>query len=324
MDQGSKSSEAPKGDAQAASAADAFRAGFVALVGDSNAGKSTLLNALVGERIAIVAPKPQTTRKRIQGVKTTPDAQFVFVDTPGFIKGEARSELNRSLLREAFQAISDVDAVALVLDAERLCREPGRIAAIKELFEARGNVHPAVVVLSKIDLVTKEALLPQIAAAAEAFSGAGAPPPIIPVSARKRDGLNVLLEQLRQALPEGPALFPEDTLTDQTERQLVAEKIREKAIRHLQQEVPHQLAVAVEEWDESERGLDIGAVIYVAKPNHKRIVVGSGGSMIKKIGIEARRDLEAFFETHINLRLFVSVKQDWPESRAGLRRVGLE
>ncbi|MCB0345503.1 MAG: GTPase Era [Bdellovibrionales bacterium] len=324
MEQFPKDSDGPlgsEGDLQ--DPAGEIRAGFIALVGDSNAGKSTLLNALIGERIAITAPKPQTTRRRIQGIKTTETAQFVFVDTPGFIKGSARSELNRSLLREAFDAMSGVDLRVLVIDAARAAKEPGRFESLHKLFAGRDS-QPDVIVLNKVDILEKEALLPQIAAINELFGADGRTPIVVPVSARRSEGLDVLFAELERLLPLGPQMFDAEAMTDQSEREIAAERVREKAIMYLEKEIPYQLAVAVEEWKESEKGLDISAVIYVGRSSHKPIVVGKGGSMIKKIGIAARADLEKFFCTHVNLRLFVSVKKDWTESKAGLRRVGLE
>ncbi len=300
-----------------------FRAGFVALVGDTNAGKSTLLNSLVGERIAITAAKPQTTRRRIQGIRTSDRAQFVFVDTPGFFKGHTRSELNRTLLREAYDAMSSVDSLVLVVDASRAAKDRGRFEALKRVFEERG-MQPSLVVLNKVDLLVKEALLPQIAEVDRVFGGDSGSLPVIPISAKTGDGVKLLLEEIERLLPVSPPLFADDALTDQSEREIAEERIREQAIKFLQQELPYQIAVAVEQWKETERGLEISAAIYVARDNHKPMVIGKGGAMIKKIGTAARLELERFFGTHINLQLFVSVKKDWPQSRAGLHRVGIK
>jgi len=284
-----------------------FRSGFVSLIGRPNAGKSTLLNALVGQKLAIVADKPQTTRTSIQGVLTVPGAQIVFLDTPGIHRAD--TPLNKRLMDTVRAAVEERDLLLLVADAARPFGEEDRPA----LDLVRKNQAPAVLVLNKIDLVRDKALLlPVIDEYRAAFGFADC----VPVSATKGDGLGELKKVILEHLPEGPAYFPDDYVTDQPERFLAAELIREKILAATRQEVPHSVAVVVDRWEEAERLTRIFATIRVERDGQKAIVIGSQGAMLKKIGTLARQEMERLFGTKVYLDLHVRVQPGWREKAA--------
>jgi len=279
------------------------RCGFASLVGRPNAGKSTLLNRIVGTKVAIVSDKPQTTRTRILAVKNIGDSQIVFVDTPGIHRPLHR--LNVRMVDAAVETLREVDVVVLVFDASS---KPGRGDEYVSGLLA-GVKAPVILVLNKIDLIAKPRLLPLIEQAQRWHSFAA----IVPVSAVTGDGIEQLEQALLAQLPEGDPIYPADFLTDQPERAIVAEMVREKVLQHTRAELPFSTAVIVDQFDESERDsiLRLYCTIFVEQESQKAIVIGRGGEMIKTIGTEARRDLEQFFETRGFLDLRVKVNPDW-------------
>lgn len=293
----------------------AHRSGFVAIVGRPNVGKSTLLNQLLGEKIAIVTPKPQTTRNRIRGIKTMANAQIVFLDTPGIHR--ARSLINRRMVETAMKTLDEVDAVLWLLDATQGVRaEDGDIA--KRLSRA---TTATLIVVNKVDLVAKEKLLPLIERSAALLPGRE----IVPVSALAGDGLGLLLDLTVRQLPEGPRYYPEGELTDQTERFLAAEIIREKVFLLTREEIPYGTAVTVEEFSErQERNLIfIRATILVDRDSHKPILIGKKGAMLKEIGKRAREEMEGLLGCKIFLELFVKVDKGWTQDPHALTELGL-
>lgn len=292
----------------------AHRAGFVALAGCPNVGKSTLLNALVGEPVAIVTPKPQTTRRAIRGVLTLPGAQVVFLDTPGI--HEPKFPLNESMVRAAREAIAEADAVVLVADAGR---PPGprdrEVAAL-----CLGGGRPVVLVLNKWDTVPAAEADPR----REAFAALGAFAAVVPLSALRRGAAAALLPHLLALVPEGPAFYPEDQLSDQTLRDMVAELVREQVILQCGQEVPYAVAVGVDRYDEGEGtgGDRVWATVYVERPSQKAILIGRGGSRIKAVGTAARHRMEEVTGAPVHLRLFVKVRPNWRRDSEFLREMG--
>jgi GTPase len=292
-----------------------MKSGYVSLIGRPNAGKSTLLNTMVGAKVAIVSDKPQTTRGRILGVKNYPDGQIVFVDTPGIHKPLHR--LNVRMVDAAVETLREVDVVALVFDAST---KPGHgDEFVTGLLEKVRN--PVVLVLNKIDLVKKAQLLPLIERLQKWRDFAA----IVPVSAQTGDGVDRLERVLLEQLPEGESLYPDDYLTDQPERTLVAETVREKILQHTRAELPFSTAVVVDKFDEEERErmLRLYCTIFVEQESQKAIVVGRGGEMIKRIGTEARKDLEETFETRVFLDLRVKVNPDWRNDDRALDDLGV-
>jgi GTP-binding protein Era len=293
-----------------------FRSGFAALLGWTNVGKSTLLNRLVGEKLAAVADVSQTTRNRIMGVANLPGrGQVVFIDTPGLHK--PRYRMNRAMVETARQAIKGVDVVVLVVDAARGIGDGDREAAAL----LRGGEARCLAVLNKIDLLqAKSQLLPMMETAVQEWGFAAA----IPISALTGEGCDNLMDELLASLPEGEPAFPDDVLTDQPERVLAAEWIREKLLAEVRQELPHATAVVVERWEERDDGLlVIEAVILVERESQKGIVIGSRGELLKRVGSAARLELERFLGRRIYLRLWASVKRDWRNSSHVLKRLGL-
>jgi len=281
-----------------------YRAGFVAILGRPNAGKSTLLNALLGTKLAIIASKPQTTRTSIQGVRSVPGAQMVFIDTPGIHKSDTL--LNRRMMDTVRAAASSPDVVLFVIDA----LTPPTAEDQQALDLAKKAGVPVIAVLNKVDwLENKPQLLKLIEQYREWHDFAA----YVPVSARRGDGLDELCEEIVKHLPVGKALFPEDHLTDQPERFLAAEMIREKVLHHTDKEVPHAVAVAIEGWEETPKLLRIAATIFVEKPGQKAILIGAGGAMLKKIGTLARQDMERAFGRKVFLETFVKVRSNWRE-----------
>jgi GTPase len=292
-----------------------MKSGYVSLIGRPNAGKSTLLNTMVGAKVAIVSDKPQTTRGRILAVKNYPDGQIVFVDTPGIHKPLHR--LNVRMVDAAVETLREVDVVALVFDASS---KPGHgDAFVATLLEKVRT--PVVLVLNKIDLVHKAKLLPLIERVQKWRDFAA----IVPVSAQSGDGIDRLEKVLLEQLPEGESLYPDDYLTDQPERTLVAETVREKILNHTRAELPFSTAVVVDKFDEEERDrmLRLYCTIFVEHDSQKAIVIGRGGEMIKRIGTEARKDLEDAFETRVFLDLRVKVNADWRNDDRALDDLGV-
>jgi len=289
----------------------AFRSGFVSIIGRPNAGKSTLLNALVGQKVAIVTHKPQTTRNRIQGIvnvparKGRPAGQVIFLDTPGVHKPQ--SSLNKKMMREVHDALEGRDLLLLITDVTE--KFGGGDEFVLDLVKRAGG--HAFLLLNKIDRVDKNRLLPLIAQ----YSSKHEFQEIIPISALQRDGLDLLLDKVIRALPEGPHYFPKDQVTDQPERFLAAEIIREKVLIATGQEVPYASTVQVESWEESSKLTKISAVLFCERDGQKKILIGKGGEMMKKIGTSARLEIERLLGTKVFLELFVKVEPNWRESR---------
>src|SRR6202521_4637527 len=297
-----------------------FRSGFVAIVGRPNAGKSTLVNRLVGQKIAIVTSKPQTTRNRIQGIVTKPKGQLVFIDTPGL--HEADSALGRQMMQEVAAALEGIDVVFRGGGAPR-GRPHGDTSRMHPhaddllLEKAKRFRGRTILALNKVDRLPKPKLLPLIDAFAKAFEFAA----ILPISALEGAGCEELLDEILKQLPEGEPYFPEDQVTDQPERFLAAEIIREKCIQVMYHEVPYALAVVVEKYEETPKLLRIEAVMNVERDSQKKILIGHKGEMLKKIGTEARKELEAILSSKIYLGLFVKVTPDWRENPQKVREL---
>jgi GTPase len=288
-----------------------FRSGFVAIVGRPNAGKSTLVNRLVGQKIAIVTPKPQTTRNRIQGIVSRPAGQIIFIDTPGL--HEADSALGRQMMQEVAAALEGIDVLLLMADASRMQPHADDLL-LEKAKRFRGKT---ILALNKVDRLPKPKLLPMIEAFAKTFEFAA----IVPISALKGAGCDELLNEILKHLPEGEPYFPEDQVTDQPERFLAAEIIREKAIQVMYHEVPYALAVFVEKFEETPKLLRIEALMNVERDSQKKILIGHKGEMLKKIGTEARRELESILGTKIYLGLYVKVAPDWRENPQKVREL---
>ena len=289
----------------------AFHSGFVAIIGRPNAGKSTLLNRLVGQKIAIVTSKPQTTRNRIQGIVNRKDGQIVFIDTPGLHAPD--SALNRQMMKEVAAALEGIDVLVLMSDASRTHPHVDELV----IERAKAARAPVILALNKVDRMPKPRLLPMIEAYAKKFDFAA----IVPMSALKGAGCEDLLKEVIQRLPEGEAHFPEDQVTDQPERFLAAEIVREKAVQLTYHEVPHALAVVVDEWEEAPKILRIHATLQVERDSQKKILIGHKGAMMKRIGIQARKELEAILDTKIYLELFVRVVPGWREDPGKVRQL---
>jgi GTPase len=293
----------------------AHRAGIAVIVGRPNVGKSTLLNALVGQKVAIVTPRPQTTRTRIVGIRTFPEAQLVLVDTPGL--HQARSLLNRRMVDLARTSLSEADVAVLVIDAS-----VGLHAGDREIAEGLAATKaPAVVVLNKIDRIAKSKLLPIMAAVAQILPGAE----IVPASAKTGAELATVVDVIVKTLPEGPSLYPDEDFTTETERTLVQELVREQIFLATRDEVPYGVAVVLEEFTEKpQQNLTVvKATILVDRENHKPIVLGTKGERIKAIGTTARQEIEALLGTKVFLELFVRVEPGWSESPRRLTELGL-
>lgn len=290
------------------------RFGFVAVTGRPNVGKSTLVNRILGRELSIVTSKPQTTRHRIAGIHTLPDAQMVLLDTPGI--HEAMNPLNRSLVAAAEKALSEADLVLLVTVPEERVHEHD--LRVMELITLGGS--RSILAINKIDTVRPEALLPVI----DAYSRAHAFEEIIPISALDGSGVDELMGILRGLLPEGPSLYPEDDLSDLPVRFFVSEIIREQIIKGTGEEIPYRTTVIVESFKERDGRVIIQADIHAEKDSQKRILVGKGGSMIKRIGTEARKKIEAFLDSPVRLELFVKVTHNWTRSPSRLKDFGYD
>lgn len=299
-----------------------FRCGFVSLLGRPNAGKSTLLNRILGEKVAITSHRPQTTRNRIPGVLTREQDQLIFIDTPGI--HQAERALNTYMVDVAHNSIGDVDAVALLVEVRNADAERNVVGEVEQqvLEKLAETSKPVTLVLNKIDRIEKHLLLPMIEHCKDAYPFAE----IVPVSALKGANVDGLVDALAAHMPEGPALYPEDALTDLPERFIVAEIIREKLFKLLEREVPYATAVTIDTWqDRSDDNLtEIQAVIHVERASQKSIVIGRGGQMIKEIGIRARKDIERLLGTRVHLSLFARVEKAWTRNASSMRKLGYE
>ena len=290
-----------------------FRCGVVAILGRPNVGKSTLLNHLVGQKLSITSRKPQTTRHRLLGIKTTDDAQIIYVDTPGLHQPRGRA-LNRYMVRAATSAIADVNLILFVVESLRWNEEDEW--ALKKIQWAQC---PVILVVNKVDKIAdKKRLLPFLELLNQKRNFAD----VLPLSAKKAADVQALQEVVIHYLPEGAALFPEDQISDRSERFFAAEVIREKLMRRLGQELPYALAVEIEEFKQEKELLRIAATIYVEKSGQKRIVVGAKGEVLKKIGSEARLDMQKMFEHKVFLQLWVKVKSGWSDDEKSLQSLG--
>jgi len=292
-----------------------YTCGFIALMGFPNVGKSTLLNRLVGDKLAITSPKPQTTRRRLLGIVNRPEGQFLFLDTPGVL--DPKGALNATLVAAALAALSEADLVVWLVEP-RLPAPDDQVL----LPHLRRLHRPLIVAINKIDTVAKPRLLPLISAYHELFPGA----PIIPLSALGGDGVPELMAEILKLLPKSPPLYPPDQETDSTERFLAGELIRERVLHHTSEEIPHAVAVQVEEFDEGRRPylVKIRAVIFVERDSQKGILIGKQGRMLKTIGAEARGEIEALLGAKVFLELWVKVWKNWRKDPKALRALGLQ
>jgi GTP-binding protein Era len=291
------------------------RCGFVAVVGRPNVGKSTLINAIVGSKVSIVTPKPQTTRHRILAIHTMGDCQIVFVDTPGLHRHAAKT-MNRMMNRTAANALADADLILFVSEASRWTAEDEDV-----LRRLKTSQAPVVALLNKIDKVRpKEELLSHISTMSERYAFAE----VMPISAKTRDNLDRLLALIPDHLPESPPLFPDEMITDRSESFQIAEIIREKLTLLLRQEVPYGLTVQIERYEEEQEGVSINAIIWVERDSQKGIVVGKGGNVLKKVGRQARLELKERLGVPVHLELWVKVKDNWADSEKELLRLGYE
>ena len=280
---------------------DKHKSGFVSIIGMPNVGKSTLLNAIAGQKIAIISEKPQTTRNKILAVYTTDEEQIVFTDTPGI--HNPHNKLGEFMVNAANESINDVDVILFVVDASRKIQDMER--EIAKNIKKTGL--PCILVLNKSDAVHKENLLPMIAD----YSSINEFDSIVPMSAKTGDGLEILLNDIREHIPEGPQFYDEDTVTDQPEKQIAAEIIREKMLWLLDKEVPHGIAIEITKMQEKPDITNIYATIYCEKATHKGIIIGKNGEMLKKIGTLSRKDIEQMLDKKVYLELWVKVKTDW-------------
>lgn len=298
-----------------------FHCGRVAVMGPPNAGKSTLLNAMIGQKITIVTPKPQTTRNQIVGILTDKNAQIIFMDTPGIAK--LRGKLNKSMIQSVWQSLGQADEILLVLDADLYIRHPEFLERdLESLIEALAeDKRPLIVAPNKVDMFAdKSKMLPLLTKLSELWPHAE----IFPISADKHDGLGELKLLIESRLPVAPAKYPEDQISTASLRFMAAEIIREKLFLHLRQEVPYGIAVDVEDWQEDpEKNMTIiHAVIYVARPMYKAMIIGKGGEGIKAIGTESRLEIQTLLDTKVHLELWVKVRENWTEDPAFLQELG--
>jgi GTP-binding protein Era len=297
-----------------------FRSGYVAIIGRPNVGKSTLLNSILGEKVAIVTPRPQTTRNRIVGVKTLPHAQIIFLDTPGF--HHPRERLGDYMLRTARESLREVDLILFMVEP----RSPGEIE--REIIGELAGVcrkqgagsRPVLLLINKIDRIKKGKILPLI----DEYAGLMGFDEIIPVSALMGDGIGELLETIIRYLPEGPQYYPPDIYTDQLERFLVSEIIREQVMLLTSDEIPYSVAVETVSWEEKDGLVIIGAEIYVEKESQKGIIIGKRGKMLKEIGTRSRREIESILNSRVFLELWVKVKENWRKRISALRELGYQ
>lgn len=294
-----------------------MKSGFVAICGRPNAGKSTLMNKIIGEKVAIVSNKPQTTRTKIMGVHTKDDCQIVFIDTPGIHK--PHNKLGERMEKYIYTATQDIDLLLYVVDCNLYENEYEKERQALEGLK-KSDV-PVLLVVNKVDTIEKVKLLPIIDRLKELYDFAG----IVPLSAQKGDNVDALVEEICARLDEGPQFFPGDLITDQPERQITAEFIREKALRLLNQEIPHGIAVEIEKMKKRDTGTyEVLAVIYCERQSHKAIIIGKKGEKLKQIGSRARADIERFLGTKVYLELWVKVKEDWRNKEAFMNTIGFE
>lgn len=291
---------------------DNFKSGFATLIGRPNVGKSTLMNYLIGQKIAITSNKPQTTRNRIQTVLTTEEGQIVFVDTPGIHK--AKNKLGEYMVNIAERTLNEVDVVLWLVEPTTFIG-----AGEKHIADQLQKVHtPVILVINKVDMVKREEVLPAIASYKDLYEFAE----IVPVSARSGENTDELLRVIMKYLPYGPQFYDEDTITDQPERQIVAELIREKALHCLNEEIPHGIAVTIESMKKNRKVMHIDATIICERDSHKGIIIGKQGNMLKKIGSTARYEIEKMLGCQVNLKLWVKVKKDWRDSEYLMKNFG--
>ena len=294
-----------------------MKSGFVAITGRPNAGKSTLMNRIIGEKVAIVSNKPQTTRTKILGVHTQEDSQIVLIDTPGIHK--PHNKLGEKMEKYIYTATQDIDVLLYVVDCNLHENEYEKERKALEGLK-KGNT-PVILVVNKVDTVPKLSLLPVLDRLKELYDFHT----IVPVSAQKGANVDKLLEEIKALLPEGPKFFSDDVITDQPERQIVAEFIREKTLRLLNQEIPHGVAVEIERMKKRENGTyEILAAIYCERQSHKAIIIGKKGEKLKEIGSRARQDIERFLDSKVYLELWVKVKEDWRNKEAFMNTIGFD
>lgn len=292
-----------------------FKSGFIAIIGRPNVGKSTLLNNFLGEKISIITPKAQTTRNKIQGIKTTDDYQMVFIDTPGI--HQAKTKLGETMNKLAYSILDAIDVVLFMIDATKPLEE-----ADLRILEGLNKVKaPVILVFNKVDLVKDEE---ELKGNIDSYRSLVVDSKGITISATENFNVQKLLDMIIDLLPEGPLYYPEDQITDQMERFIVAEIIREKVLLKLSEEVPHSIAVVVDEFKEEKDLTYIHATIVVERPSQKKIVIGAGGSMIKDIGTLARKDIKRFLNAKIFLELFVKVEENWRNKKSRLKEYGYE
>lgn len=292
-----------------------MKSGFVAVLGKPNAGKSSLVNKLVGFNVAIITPKPQTTRFNIKGIRTTDTSQIIFIDTPGV--HTPKNKLGEYMMKGVAQAVDNVDAILYIVDGSKPVLDEANKEIIKQVVKTKKNVMLAI---NKVDKIKKENILRIIEEYNKYIENLGGKfTDIVPISIYKNDGLDILVECIENSLPEGDIIFDEDELTDITQRELVEEYIREKALKYLNEEIPHGLSIQVEKM--KDRVTDMGNLVYdieaniiCKKDSHKAIVIGKNGEMIKKIGTAARHDMEEMLEARVNLKLWVKVRTDWDDN----------
>lgn len=295
-----------------------FKSGYVSVVGRPNVGKSTLLNAIIGEKISAISSKPQTTRQNITFIHTDDDSQIIFLDTPGIQR--PKNKLGEFMLTESKESINEADVITYIVDTSKRIGKAER-SIIDILKEYEGKL-PIILLINKVDTIKKDELLEIISmyAKEEIFNE------IIPISAMKNDGVDIYIETLKKYLKPGPMYYPEDMITDKNERFIVAEIIREKGLRYLNEEVPHGLAISIEKFKkrEDKNIYDIEANIYVERDSHKGILIGKGGSMLKRIGTEAREDAERLLDAKVNLQIWVKVEKNWRERDNLVKRFGYD
>ena len=295
-----------------------FKSGYVSVIGRPNVGKSTLLNAIIGEKISAISSKPQTTRQNITFIHTDDEAQIIFLDTPGIQK--PKNKLGEFMLTESKEGIEDSDVITYIVDTSKRIGKAER-SIIDLLKEYKGKL-PIILLINKVDTIKKEELLEIISMYAEEdiFDD------IIPISAMKNDGVDIYLESLKKFLKPGPMYYPEDMITDKNERFIVAEIIREKGLMYLNEEVPHGLAISIEKFKkrEDKKIYDIDANIYVERDSHKGILIGKGGSMLKRIGTEAREEAERLLDAKVNLQIWVKVEKNWRDRDNLVKRFGYD
>ncbi|MFR8926738.1 GTPase Era [Peptoniphilus senegalensis] len=295
-----------------------FKSGYVSVVGRPNVGKSTLLNAIIGEKISAISSKPQTTRQNITFIHTDDDSQIIFLDTPGIQR--PKNKLGEFMLTESKESIDEADVITYIVDTSKKIGKAER-SIIDILKEYKGGV-PIILLINKVDTIKKDEVLEIISM----YANEGIFNEIVPISAMKNDGVDIYIETLKKYLKPGPMYYPDDMITDKNERFIVAEIIREKGLRYLNEEVPHGLAISIEKFKkrEGKNIYDIEANIYVERDSHKGILIGKGGSMLKRIGSEAREDAERLLDAKVNLQIWVKVEKNWRERDNLVKRFGYD